>query len=63
MLKLGSWRSWWKISKLNQNLTSSSRSFSTLDHGDDLEPTLFDKIIRKEIPAKIAYEDEHVFSV
>ncbi len=27
-----------------------------------MSETLFDKILRKEIPAKIAYEDEHVLA-
>ena len=60
MLKLSHWRAWHKSLRLNQVSADTYKKFSTASKQMDNQVTLFDKIIKKEIPAKIAYEDDQV---
>ena len=34
----------------------------SINHNDNAEPTLFDKILDKTIPATIVWEDEHALA-
>ena len=60
MLKLSHWRAWHKSLRLNQTSADIYKQFSTASKQMDNQVTIFDKIIKREIPAKIAYEDDQV---
>jgi len=49
-----------RVPKFFSNSYKSSRFFTSASDGG--APTIFDKIINKQIPAKIVYEDEEVIT-
>jgi len=63
MLRLKTWRTWWNLSKINKNSEQTYKYFSSSAPQMNNEITIFDKIVKKEIPAKVVYEDDLVISL
>ena len=59
MLRLKTLSSWWNLSKINKYSEQSYKYFSSRQSMNP-EVTIFDKIVAKQIPAKIVYEDDLV---